>query len=74
MILILACGQAYGHQTSSRNACNIGCNKMFVIQSKAPYIHGWLVYMGASGNFVFVLIKYLLSIDFIFHKKIEVWS
>uniref|UniRef100_A0A6B2EEH7 Putative secreted protein n=1 Tax=Phlebotomus kandelakii TaxID=1109342 RepID=A0A6B2EEH7_9DIPT len=44
-----SCTEAYIDKVK-REACQTGCSKMFELQSKSPYIHGWLVYMGASSE------------------------
>uniref|UniRef100_A0A1B0CKJ1 Transmembrane protein 59 n=1 Tax=Lutzomyia longipalpis TaxID=7200 RepID=A0A1B0CKJ1_LUTLO len=44
-----SCTDAY-YEKVKREACQVGCGKMFELQSKSPYIHGWLVYMGASTD------------------------
>ncbi|GAB0086416.1 uncharacterized protein DMENIID0001_092820 [Sergentomyia squamirostris] len=44
-----SCTEAY-YEKVKREACNVGCSKMFELQSKSPYLHGWLLYMGASSE------------------------
>lgn len=39
---------AYPTNRTKKEDCFGGCNKMMALQSKAPYINGWLVYMGAA--------------------------
>lgn len=45
----MSCEEAY-EEISRRETCHLGCSRMYEIQSKAPYFHGWLVYMGASDR------------------------
>ena len=44
------CNDAYPTSNAQEAKCVIGCSEMMTIQSKAPYVNGWLVYMGASGR------------------------
>lgn len=48
--VIPACGEAYGDDKTKKENCFSGCNDMMTLQAKAPYINGWLVYMGATDR------------------------
>ncbi|KAJ6639735.1 hypothetical protein Bhyg_12482 [Pseudolycoriella hygida] len=50
-----SCSEAYTSRLKSQNACEVGCGKMNDLQSKAPYINGWLVYMGAPDHSMVLL-------------------
>lgn len=53
--MYLACEQAYPSDNVKRERCYDGCNKMMAVQSTAPYVTGWHVYMGAAErNLVFL--------------------
>lgn len=45
-----ACGEAYRDDKTKKESCFGGCNEMMTLQGKAPYINGWLVYMGATDR------------------------
>lgn len=45
-----ACRDAYTSDKEKKEKCFGGCNEMMSLQAKAPYINGWLVYMGATDR------------------------
>lgn len=50
-----ACSQAYTEDKAKKEKCFTGCNEMMTLQAKAPYINGWLVYMGATDRHMVLL-------------------
>lgn len=56
-VLVAACLEAYALRVKQQNACDIGCGKMNELQNKAPYINGWLVYMGAPGKLTLTFLR-----------------
>lgn len=44
------CREAYSADKEKKEECFTGCNDMMTLQAKAPYINGWLVYMGATDR------------------------
>lgn len=51
----VGCTTAYADMPSRLAACHIGCLEMMRLQNSAPYLNGWLVYMGASDKNVVLL-------------------
>lgn len=50
MCLFLACSEAYDGDKTRKENCFRGCNQMMTLQAKAPFVNGWLVYMGATDR------------------------
>lgn len=48
--IFTACGEAYKIDKTKKENCFTGCNEMMTLQAKAPYMNGWLVYMGATDR------------------------